>query len=56
MELHDPLLQLSRLIGCEAEVADVVGAMVVGVIVSQLGLYGVGTQQGVGHEGTGQTT
>ncbi|MEQ2175282.1 hypothetical protein GOODEAATRI_016542, partial [Goodea atripinnis] len=48
VELHHPLLQLASLIGSEAEVTDVIGAVVIQVIVSQLGLNGVGAQEGVG--------
>lgn len=50
MQLHHPFLQLAGLVGGEAEVADVVGAVVVVVVVAQLGLHGVGAQKGVGDE------
>lgn len=50
MELHHPLLQLASLIGGKAKIADIVGAMVVLVIVAQLGLNGVGAQEGVSDE------
>lgn len=47
MQLHHPLLQLTRLIGGKAEVADVVGAMVIMVVVAQLSLDGIGAQKGM---------
>lgn len=47
MELHHPLLQLASLIGGKAEIADVVGAVVVVVVVPQLSLNAVGAQEGV---------
>lgn len=50
MELHHPVLQLTCLIGSKAEIADVVRAVVVLVVVSQLGLNGVGAQEGVSDE------
>lgn len=56
MELHHPLLQLAGLIRREAELADVVGAVVVVVVVPQLGLDGVGAQEGVGDERARQPT
>lgn len=56
MELHHPLLQLARLIGSKAEIADVVGAVVILVVVSQLGLNGVGAQEGVSDERARQAT
>lgn len=55
MQLHHPLLQLTRLVGSEAEVADVVGAVLLGLVVTQLSLDGVGAQQGVGDKRAGQT-
>lgn len=51
MKLHHPLLQLSRLIGGEAKIADVVGAVVVVVVIPELGLNGVGAQESVRDEG-----
>lgn len=51
MQLHHPLLQLSRLIGRKAEIADVVGTVLVVVVVAELGLDGVGAQQSVRDEG-----
>lgn len=56
MELHHPLLQLASLIGSEAEIADVVGAVVVLVVVAQLGLNAVGAEEGVSDEGARQPT
>lgn len=53
MELHHPLLQLTGLIRGEAEVADVVGPVFLRVVVSQLGLNGVGAQQSVSDEWAG---
>lgn len=50
MEVHHPLLQLPGLVGGKAKVANVVGAVVVQVIVTQLSLDGVGAQEGVGDE------
>ena len=54
MQLHHPLLQLSSLVGGEAEVADVVGAVLVMVVVTQLRLHRVGAQQRVCDEGAGE--
>lgn len=54
MQLHDPLLQLPGLVGGESEVTDVIAAMVVVVIVTELGLDGVGAHEGVSDEGAGQ--
>lgn len=56
MELHHPLLQLASLIGGKAEIADVVGAVVIVVVVPQLGLNGVGAQEGVSDERARQST
>lgn len=50
MKLHHPLLQLASLIGGEAEIIDIVWAVVVLVVVSQLSLNGVGAQQGMSDE------
>lgn len=54
VQLHDALLQLPRLVGGEAQLAHVVAHVLLGVMVTQLGLDGVGAQQGVGDEGAGQ--
>lgn len=54
VQLHHLLLHLPGLRGGELEVADVVEAVLVGVVVAQLRLQGVGAQQGVGDEGAGQ--
>lgn len=56
MKLHHPLLQLASLIGCKAEIADIVGAVVFLVVVSQLCLNGVGAQEGVSDERARQPT
>lgn len=50
MELHHPLLQLASLIGGKAEIADIVGAVVLLVVVPQLSLHSVGAQEGVSDE------
>lgn len=41
VQFHHPLLQLPCLVGGEAEVAHIVGAVVVVVIVTQLSLHAV---------------
>lgn len=51
VKLHHPLLQLSRLLGGKTEIADVVGAVLVVVVIPELGLNGVGAQQSVRDEG-----
>lgn len=56
MELHHPFLQLSSLIGGKAEIADVVRAVVVLVVVSQLSLNSVGAQEGMSDERAWQPT
>lgn len=56
MELHHPLLQLTSLVGGKVEIADVVGAVVIVVVVSELGLNGVGAQEGVSDERAWQPT
>lgn len=56
MELHHPLLQLASLIGGKAEIADVVGAVVVMVVVPQLGLNSIGAQEGVSDKWAWQST
>ncbi len=56
VQLHHSLLQLAGLVGRKAEVADVVGAMFLGLVVSQFSLDGVGAQKGVGDKRAGQTT
>lgn len=50
MELHHPLLQLASLIGGKAEIADVVGAVVLVVVVPQLGLNSVRAQEGMSYK------
>lgn len=54
VQLHHPLLQLPRLVGRKAEVAYIVGAVLLGFVVTQLGLHRVGAQEGVSYEGAGQ--
>lgn len=54
VQLHDPFFQLPGLVRGEAELADIVAHMLLGVIVAQLSLHGVGAQQGVRDEGAGQ--
>lgn len=56
VQLHHSLLQLACLVGRKAEVADVVGAMFLGLVVSQFSLDSVGAQKGVGDKRAGQTT
>lgn len=56
MQLHHSLLQLMCLVGCKAEVTDVVRAVFLRLIVSQLGLDSIGAQKGMGDKRTGQTT
>lgn len=55
VQLHHPLLQLTGLVGGKAEVADIVGAMFLRLVVSQFSLDSVGTQKGVGDKRAGQT-
>ena len=50
VELHHLLLHLAGVAGGEVEVADVVSAVLVGVVVAQLRLQGVGAQERVRHE------
>lgn len=54
VQLHDALLQLPCLVGGEAQLAHVVAHVFLSVVVTQLGLHGVGAQQGVGDKGAGQ--
>lgn len=56
VQLHHSLLQLSCLVGCKAEVADIVGAMFFWLVVSQFSLDSVGAQKGVGDKRAGQAT
>lgn len=56
MQLHDSLLQLTGLIGGKAEVTDVVRAVLVLVVVPELSLDSVGTQQSVSDERAGEPT
>lgn len=54
VQLHDPLLQLSGLVRGKAELADIVAHVLLGIIVAQLSLHGVGAQQGMRDEGAGE--
>lgn len=56
MKLHHSLLELASLVGGEAEVADVVRAVLLWLVVAQFGLDSVGAQQGVGDERARQAT
>lgn len=56
MQLHDSVLQLAGLVRGEAEVADVVCAVLILVEVSELSLHGVGTQQSMSDERAGKPT
>lgn len=56
MQLHHSLLQLPCLVGCKAELVDVVGAVFVCLVVSQFSLDSVGAQKGMGDERAGQAT
>ena len=54
MHLHDLLLQLLGLVGGEAQLADVVAAQLLRVVVPQLRLHRERAQHGVRGEGAGQ--
>lgn len=54
VQLNHFVLQLFSVVGREAELADVVAAVLVGVVVAELRLHGVGAQQGQRDEGAGQ--
>lgn len=56
MKLHHPLFQLSSLIGGKVEIADIVSAVVVMVVVPKLGLDSIGAQEGVSDEWTWQSS
>lgn len=56
VQLDHFILQLFRVIWREAELADVVAAVLVGVVVAELRLDGVGAQQGQRDERAGQPT
>ncbi len=47
MQLHHPLLQLTCLVWCKAEIADIIWAVFLRLIVSEFSLNGVGAQQGM---------
>lgn len=54
MKLHDFLLQLLGLSWDELELLGIVSAVHLGVVLAQLRLQGVRSQQGQGHERAGQ--
>lgn len=54
VQLHDPFFQLPSLVRGEAELTDIVAHVLLGIVVAQLSLHGVGAQQGVRDEGAGQ--
>lgn len=54
VQLHNALLQLSCLVGGEAELADIVAHVLFGIIVAQLSLHSIGAQQGMRDKGAGQ--
>lgn len=54
MQLDHFIFQLLSVIWRKAKFADVVTAILVGVVVAELGLHGVGAQQGKRDEGAGQ--
>lgn len=56
MQLHDSVLKLAGLVRSKVEVTDVVWGVLVLVVVSELSLHGVGTQQSVSDERAGKTT
>lgn len=56
VQLDHFVLQLLRVVWREAELADVVAAVLVRVVVAELRLHGVGAQQGQGDERAGQPT
>lgn len=55
MKVNDLFLQLFGLVGSKAEVAEVITAQLNGVVVSQLRLGDVWTQEGVSGKGARQT-
>ena len=55
VQLDHFVLQLLSVIRCEAKLADIVAAVLVGVVVAELRLHGVGAQQGQGDERAGQS-
>lgn len=54
VQFHDALLQLPCLVGGEAQLTHIVAHVLLSVMVTQLSLHGVGTQQGMGDKGAGQ--
>lgn len=55
MQVQDLLLQLFGLVGSEAEVADVIASQLIRVVVSQLRLGDVWTQERMSDKGAWQT-
>lgn len=56
MELHHPFFQFTSLIGSKAEIADIVGAMVIMVVVPQLCLNSIRAQEGMSDKWARQST
>ena len=56
VKLHHSLLQLTCLVGGKSEVVNVVGAVFLGLVVSQFGLDSVGAQKSVGDKWAGETS
>lgn len=54
VQLDHLIFQLLSVIWRKAKFADVVTAILIGVVVAELGLHGVGAQQGKRDEGAGQ--
>lgn len=54
VQFHDPLFQLPGLIGGKAKLADIIGHMFLSIIVTQLSLHSIGSQQGMRDKGAGQ--
>lgn len=56
VQLYHSFFQLTCLVGCKAEVAYIVRAMFLRLVVSQFSLDSVGAQKGMGDKWAGQTT
>lgn len=56
VQLDHFILQLFRVIRREAELADIVAAILIGIVVAELRLHGVGAQQGQRDERARQPT
>lgn len=54
VQLNHLIFQLFSVIRCKAKLADIVTAVLIGVIVAKLRLHSVGAQQGEGDKGAGQ--